>query len=296
MAKKENKSHLDPQIKSLEDKILKKQRDIFNQLSPWDRTLLARHPQRPYFLDYISGIFNDFIELKGDRCYGDDPAIVGGFAKLEKQKVMLIGHQKGREVQERTKRNFGMAHPEGYRKALRLMKLAEKVSIPIITFIDTPGAFPGVASEERHVGEAIACNLRECFSIKSPIISIIIGEGGSGGALGIGIADFVLMMRNSYYSVISPEGCASILWKDSSKAAKAAEQLKISSEDLLECKIIDFVVEEPLGGAHTNIPETFVSVKKGLEKYLKILQEENRENILSNRYKRFRKFGVFSEE
>ena len=211
------------------------------------------------------------------------------------QKVMLIGHQKGREVQERTKRNFGMAHPEGYRKALRLMKLAHRVKVPIITFIDTPGAFPGLASEERHIGEAIACNLRDCFSLEVPIISLVIGEGGSGGALGIGVADVVLMMENSYYSVISPEGCASILWKDTSKTSDAAEQLKISSKDLLNFKIIDEILQEPLGGAHTNTTKTFTFVKESLKKHLTLLKKENIKNLLSNRYNRFRSFGEFIE-
>ena len=287
--------NIDNDTKLLEEKILNKQQEILEDLSPWDKILLARHPQRPYFLNYVESIFTDFLELRGDRVFGEDSALVGGFAKLDGEKVMLLGQQKGRELRERTKRNFGMSHPEGYRKAMRLMRLAEQVGVPIITFIDTPGAYPGLASEERHVGEAIAVNLRDCFGLKVPIISTIIGEGGSGGALGIGIADRVLMLQNSYYSVISPEGCASILWKDISRVADATEQLKIGAKDLLKLGIIDKIIKEPNTGAHSDSSLTFSWVKKAIIHNLKELKKDKISDLLTKRYQRFRKFGQFSE-
>ena len=290
-----DKNNINNETKLLEKSILNKQQEILDDLSPWDKILLARHPQRPYFLDYVEGIFTDFIELQGDRIFGEDSALVGGFAKLNGQKFMLLGQQKGRELQERTKRNFGMSHPEGYRKAIRLMRLAEQVGAPIITFIDTPGAYPGLASEERHVGEAIAVNLRDCFGLKVPIISIVIGEGGSGGALGIGIADRVLMLQNSYYSVISPEGCASILWKDVTRVADAAEQLKIGAKDLLKLEIVDGIINEPNAGAHSDLPLIFSWVKEAIINNLKDLQKDKIPALLTKRYQRFRKFGQFTE-
>ena len=289
------KNNIDNETKQLEKKILHKQQEVLDNLSSWDKILLARHPQRPYFLDYVEDIFTDFLELQGDRVFGEDSALIGGFAKLDSEKVMLLGHQKGRELQERTKRNFGMPHPEGYRKAMRLMRLAEQVKTPVITFIDTPGAYPGLASEERHIGEAIAVNLRDCFALKVPIISIVIGEGGSGGALGIGIADKVFMLQNSYYSVISPEGCASILWEDVSRVADATEQLKIGANDLLNLGVIDEVIKESNAGAHSDVSLAFSLVKGAIVDSLKELREHKINDLLTKRYQRFRKFGKFSE-
>ena len=246
-----NNIDMSKQIAELESQITSKSTEIFGSLTPWQRVQVARHPQRPYALDYLNIFASDFVELKGDRRFGNDEAIIGGFAKLrDGRKVMVIAQQKGRDLKERSLRNFGMAHPEGYRKALRLMQLADKVGCPIITIIDTPGAYPGIASEERHVGEAIAVNLLEMFKLRVPIISIVIGEGGSGGALGIGVANKVFIMENAYYSVISPEGCAGIIWKDGAKAPEAAAAMKISAGELLKLNVVDDIVKEPLGGAH----------------------------------------------
>src|SRR6266540_2521715 len=243
------------EIAQIEKKLDETRKQIFSNLSAWQRVQLARHPKRPYTLDYLQNTFTDFSELHGDRLFLDDRAVVGGFARLADRKVMVIGTQKGRETKENILRNFGSAHPEGYRKALRLMRLADKFGLPIITLIDTAGAYPGIGAEERHIAEAIAVNLREMMLLEVPIIAAVIGEGGSGGALGIGVADRVLMLENAYYSVISPEGCAAILWKERAAAAKAAEALKITAKDLLELGLADEVVPEPLGGAH-NDPKT----------------------------------------
>ena len=237
-------------------------RNIFTDLTPWQRVQLARHPRRPYSLDYFSTAFTDFHELHGDRLFADDRAVVGGFANLGEHKVMVIGTQKGRDTKENIKRNFGSAHPEGYRKALRLMRLADKFGLPIITLIDTAGAYPGIGAEERHIAEAIAVNLREMMLLEVPIIAVVIGEGGSGGALGIGVADRVLILENAYYSVISPEGCAAILWKDRSAAPRAAEALKITAKDLLELGLVDEIVPEPLGGAHNDLPGNVARLSK----------------------------------
>ncbi|MHB9007884.1 MAG: acetyl-CoA carboxylase carboxyltransferase subunit alpha, partial [Limisphaerales bacterium] len=245
----------------IEKNLAETQREIFSNLSPWQRVQLARHPRRPYTLDYLKSTFTEFEELHGDRLFSDDRAMVGGFARLEGERVMVIGTQKGRETKENILRNFGSAHPEGYRKALRLMRLADKFGLPIITLIDTAGAYPGVGAEARHIAEAIAVNLREMTLFEVPIIACVIGEGGSGGALGIGIADRVLILENAYYSVISPEGCASILWKDRSAVQKAAEALKITALDLLGFGIVDEIVAEPLGGAH-NDPLTMAETLK----------------------------------
>jgi acetyl-CoA carboxylase carboxyl transferase subunit alpha len=237
----------------------------YSNLTPWQRVQLARHSKRPYTLDYINEIFTDFIELHGDRRYSDDAAIVGGFAKLDGKKVMVIGTQKGRDMKENVFRNFGLPQPEGYRKALRLMKLANKAGAPIITFIDTPGAFPGIESEERHIAEAIAVNLREMFSLTVPVISITIGEGGSGGAIGIGVGNRILILENAYYSVITPEGCAAILWKDRKYSEQAADALNLTATKLKELKIADEVISEPLGGAHKDYSATSASIKKSLK-------------------------------
>src|SRR6476646_1000623 len=245
---------LEEEISQIERKLEETRKNIFSDLSPWQRVQLARHPKRPFTLDYLVSAFSNFEELHGDRLYSDDRAIVGGFAKLGEHKVVVIGTQKGRDTKENIKRNFGSAHPEGYRKALRVMKLADKFGLPIISLIDTAGAYPGIGAEERHIAEAIAVNLREMMLLEVPILAAVIGEGGSGGALGIGVADRVLILENAYYSVISPEGCAAILWKDRAAAPKAAESLKITARNLLELGLVDDIVPEPLGGAHNDTP------------------------------------------
>jgi acetyl-CoA carboxylase carboxyl transferase subunit alpha len=253
------------EIAQIEAKIEETRRQIFANLTPWQRVQLARHPKRPYTLDYLKLGFTDFHELHGDRLFSDDRAVVGGFARLEDHRVMVIGTQKGRETKENILRNFGSAHPEGYRKALRLMRLANKFGLPIITFIDTAGAYPGIGAEERHIAEAIAVNLREMMLFDVPIIAAVVGEGGSGGALGIGVANRVLILENAYYSVISPEGCAAILWKDRSATMKAAAALKITANDLLELGLVDEIVPEPLGGAHNDTKATIANLKRAAE-------------------------------
>ena len=281
------------EIDSLREKIDKTKKKIYSNLNEWQRVQLARHPQRPYSLDYFHRIFSDFQELHGDRLFLDDESMVCGIGMLNNVPVMLIGQQKGRSVQENIRRNFGMQNPEGYRKALRLMRLASKFNMPIITFVDTPGAFPGIESEERHVAEAIAVNLREMMLIDVPIISIFIGEGGSGGALGIAVADRVLILENAYYSVISPEGCAAILWKDRAKAPDAAKSLKLSPKLLVEHGVADEVIPEPLGGAHNDYDAVAHSVKQAIEKHLARLTKLKKDELLDMRYKRFRKLGIF---
>jgi acetyl-CoA carboxylase carboxyl transferase subunit alpha len=246
-------------------------------------------------LDYIQRIATDFIELHGDRRFGDDHAIVGGLATIDDRRVMVIGQQKGRDTKENLMRNFGSPHPEGYRKALRLMQLAEKFDLPVISFIDTPGAYPGVGAEERHIAEAIAVNLREMMVLKTPLIAVVIGEGGSGGALGIGVCDRVLIMENAYYSVISPEGCAAILWKDRANAAQAAQALKLTAKDLLELEVVDDVIPEPLGGAHKDFDTTAAALKKSVLKHLEKLMDMKNSELLEQRYKKFRKMGVFAK-
>lgn len=291
----ENKIDVEQEIELINKKITETKKNIYQNLTAWQRVQLARHPERPYALDYIERIFTDFIELRGDRRYADDPAIVGGFAKLDGRPVMVIGTQKGRNTKENVYRNFGCPHPEGYRKALRLMQLADKAGIPIFTLIDTPGAFPGVASEERHIGEAIAVNLREMFSLKVPFIATVIGEGGSGGALGIGVGNKVLILENAYYSVITPEGCAAILWKDRKFTPKAAESLHLTANDLKELGIIDEIVPEPLGGAHHDYNAAAANLKESIKKALAEFDGISPENIMTNRYEKFRKIGVFIE-
>ncbi len=283
------------EIRLIEKKLAETRRHIFSNLSPWQRVQLARHPKRPYTLDYLNTAFSDFNELHGDRLFAEDRAIVGGFAKLNEHRVMVIGTQKGRDTKENILRNFGSAHPEGYRKALRLMRMANKFGLPIITLIDISGAYPGIGSEERHVAEAIAVNLREMAVLKVPVIAIVIGEGGSGGALGIGIADRVLMLENAYYSVIPPEGCAAILWRDRAAAAKAAAALKITAKDLLEFKIIDEIIPEPLGGAHTDMAASAESLKSHLLKHLREILGLPVAERLKRRYEKFRSHGHFTE-
>ncbi len=257
---------------------------------------LARHPKRPFTLDYLSTTFSDFQELHGDRLFAEDRAVVGGFARLDQHKVVVIGTQKGRDTKENIRRNFGSAHPEGYRKALRLMRLADKFALPIITLIDTAGAYPGIGAEERHIAEAIAVNLREMILLQVPIIAVVIGEGGSGGALGIGIADRVLILENAYYSVISPEGCAAILWKDRSAAGRAAEALKITAKDLIELGLADGIVPEPLGGAHNDLKTTAASLKQHLLAALQQLRQITISDRLKSRYAKFRAHGHFQEK
>jgi acetyl-CoA carboxylase carboxyl transferase subunit alpha len=287
----EKKIDLSSEIKRLEEKLEQLKKDTYTNLSAWQRVQIARHPQRPYTLDYINMIMTDFLQLHGDRTFSDDKAIVAGFAKLESQKLMVIGHQKGRDTKENLQRNFGCAHPEGYRKALRLMQLAEKFNLPIVIFIDTPGAYPGIGAEERGQAQAIALNLRQMVCIQTPIISTVIGEGGSGGALGIGVADRVLVLENAYYSVISPEGCAAILWKNGSRAPDAAEVLKLTAADLLKMGIIDEVIAEPLGGAHRQPQEMAEALKETLLRQLKALKAQDKQRLVELRYEKFRSIG-----
>jgi len=290
----DKKIDLTAEIKKLEDKLEHLRKDTYGNLSAWQKVQIARHPQRPYTLDYISLISTDFIELHGDRSFSDDLAMICGLAKIDGEKVMFIGHQKGRDIKENLRRNFGCAHPEGYRKALRIMELAQLRNIPIVVLIDTPGAYPGIGAEERGQSQAIALNLREMIRIAAPIVAVVIGEGGSGGALGIGIADRVCVLENAYYSVISPEGCAAILWKDGAKAPEAAEVLKLTAPELLKMGIIDDVVPEPLGGAHRDPQKIAGSLKEKVLKHLKELKSLDTGELLRQRYKKFRSMGVFA--
>jgi acetyl-CoA carboxylase carboxyl transferase subunit alpha len=291
----EEKADLNPEIKKLEEKLGKLKNQVYENLSPWQRIQIARHPDRPYTLDYVRLISDNFIELHGDRLFSDDHALVAGLATIDGQKVMVMGHQKGRDVKENIMRHFGCAHPEGYRKAIRLMRFAEKFNLPVVIFIDTPGAYPGIGAEERGQAQAIASNLMDMAQVKVPIVAVVIGEGGSGGALGIGVADKVLILQHAYYSVISPEGCASILWRNSVRAPDAAKALRIMGEDLIEFGIVDEIIPEPLGGAHRDPEATAASVKKMILKYLKKLEDIPGQKILDGRYERFRKIGEFQE-
>ena len=281
-------------IKKLEENIISLKNDTFKNLTRWQRIQLSRHPDRPYTLDYIYEITSEFIELHGDRNVGDDRAVVGGFAEIDGETIMVIGQQKGRNTKQRQERNFGMANPEGYRKALRLMKLAEKFNKPIVTLIDTPGAFPGIEAEERGQGEAIAKNLKEMFTLKVPVICVVIGEGASGGALGIAIGDKVLMMENAWYSVISPENCSTILWRSWDYKEQAADVLKPTAKDMLKLKLIDGIIKEPLGGAHTNLQESAVFLKKALMSNLEILKKKSAEERIADRMDKFGSMGVYS--
>jgi acetyl-CoA carboxylase carboxyl transferase subunit alpha len=283
------------EVTQIERKLEETKRQVFSNLNAWDRVKIARHPKRPFALDYIRSVFTGFSELHGDRLFAEDRAIVGGFAWLDDIKVIVIGTQKGRDTKENILRNFGSAHPEGYRKALRLMRLANKFNLPIVTLIDTAGAYPGVGAEERHIAEAIAVNLREMMMFEVPIIAAVIGEGGSGGALGIGVADRVLILENAYYSVISPEGCAAILWKDRSAAPKAAEALKITAKHLLELGLVDEIIPEPLGGAHSDRDATAKNLGNYLLKHLRATSELSAADRLKQRYDKFRKMGHFQE-
>ena len=288
--------NLSEEINKLEDKAKSLTKSIFSKLTSRQIGQLARHPSRPYTFDIVDHIFTDFQELHGDRAYADDFAIVGGIARFDGQSVMVIGHQKGRDTTENIKRNFGMPRPEGYRKALRLMRLAEKFQIPIVTFIDTPGAYPGIGAEERGQSEAIARNLYEMAQLRTPIICTVVGEGGSGGALAIGVGDRVMMMQYATYSVISPEGCASILWKSADKAPEAADAMGITSDRLRELKLIDQIIPEPVGGGHRDFEAVANNIAEALRDNLRELKAETADNLLEKRYQRLMKFGQFAEE
>lgn len=290
-------AHVDmgDEIKSLEDRLQKLESDVYGNMSAWDRVQVARHPERPTTLDYIDYLFEDFIELHGDRSYGDDAAIVGGVASFDGTPVTVIGHQRGKDTKENIRRNFGMPHPEGYRKALRLMKQAEKFGRPIICFIDTKGAYPGKAAEERGQSEAIARNLVEMAGLRIPVISVVIGEGGSGGALGLGVANHIHMLENSTYSVISPEGAASILWKDAALAQQAAEAMKITAADLKEMGIIDEVIPEVMGGAHRDAAGQANAIGEALRSSMEQLCPMDRDQVIEDRYRKFRDIGVYEE-
>ncbi len=281
------------EIKKLQQKCSKLKKDIFSNLTPFQKVYMARHPNRPNSTEYINMIFGDFIEMHGDRNYSDDKSIVGGIADFDDDSIMVIGHQKGRTTEENLMRNFGMARPEGYRKALRLMRLAEKYNLPVITLIDTPGAYPGIGAEERGQAEAIATNLKAMAGLSVPLVSVVIGEGGSGGALGIGVGNRVLMLENSIYSVISPEGCASILWRDASKAPEAALALKLTASDLYKFKIIDEVILEPLGGVHRDVEFVAKRLARSLKKQLDELKQMTAEELIQDRYQKFRQMGRF---
>lgn len=284
---------LTEEVSRLQSRLRKLEKDILSHLTPWQKVQLARHPNRPKSLDLTELIFDDFLILHGDRLYSDDQAIVGGLAKLGEEKLVFIGHQKGKSIKENLFRNFGMAHPEGYRKAQRLMNLAEKFRRPVLTFVDTPGAYPGIEAEERGQAEAIAANLERMSQLRVPILVIIIGEGGSGGALGIGVGDKILMLENTIYSVISPEGCAAILWKNQEKVKEAAKALRLTSKDLLNLKLIDEIIPEPVGGAHRNVEQTALNIKKAIIKHLGELKRLSPEELVKKRYEKYRQIGKF---
>jgi acetyl-CoA carboxylase carboxyl transferase subunit alpha len=288
--------NLDPEVREIALKIEATRREIYENLTAWQRVQIARHIQRPFFLDYVNLAFTDFVELHGDRLFGDDASMPAGLATIGGIKCVVIGQQKGRDVKENILRNFGCPNPEGYRKALRLMRLAEKFGLPVVTLIDTPGAYPGIGSEERHIAEAIAVNLREMMALRTPIVSVVIGEGGSGGALGIGVSDRVLMLENAYYSVISPEGCAAILWKHRRHAPEAAEALKLNATVLMELGLVDGVIKEPLGGAHHDHHAAADMLKEAVVSALAETAKISTDKLLEQRYEKFRRMGVIAEE
>ena len=283
-------------IRGLEVQLEQLKRRVYGNLTAWQRVQLARHPLRPYTLDYIRLIMSDFIEVHGDRLYGDDKALIGGFARLDGRRLLVLGHQKGRDTKENLMRNFGSAHPEGYRKALRLIHLAEKFHLPVVIFIDTPGAYPGIGAEERGQAHSIAYNMREMARVRSPIFICVIGEGGSGGALGVGVGDWVEILENAYYSVISPEGCAAILWRDRAKAPEAAEALKLTAKDLLGFGLVDEVIDEPPGGAHHDPEAVAARIKDSLVRFWKSIEPLSMEELLHHRYERFRRIGVYTSQ
>jgi acetyl-CoA carboxylase carboxyl transferase subunit alpha len=279
----------------MQEKLESMRGQIYGNLSAWQRVQISRHIARPFFLDYVRMAFTEFVELKGDRLFGDDASMPGGLATIDGIRCVVIGQQKGRDMKENLLRNFGSPHPEGYRKALRLMRMAEKFGLPVVALIDTPGAYPGVGAEERHIAEAIAVNIRDMMALRTPVVSVVIGEGGSGGALGIGVADRVLILENAYYSVISPEGCAAILWKHRKHAPEAAEALKLSSPDLLQMGLVDGVIPEPAGGAHCDPEQAAENLKSAISKELQTLIKTPVDKLLRSRYDKFRKMGVFQE-
>lgn len=283
------------EILGMQNKLESMRGQIYGNLSAWQRVQISRHIARPFFLDYVRMAFTDFVELKGDRLFGDDASMPGGLASIGGIRCVVIGQQKGRDMKENLLRNFGSPHPEGYRKALRLMRLAEKFGLPVVALIDTPGAYPGVGAEERHIAEAIAVNIRDMMTLRTPIVSVVIGEGGSGGALGIGVADRVLILENAYYSVISPEGCAAILWKHRKHAPEAAQALKLSSPDLLQMGLVDGVIPEPAGGAHCNPEQAAENLRSTISQELQTLIKSPIDKLLRARYDKFRKMGVFEE-
>jgi acetyl-CoA carboxylase carboxyl transferase subunit alpha len=291
----ENAPKAREEIAKLEERLARLRQRTYASLTAWQRTQLARHPKRPHTRDFIKLLFEDFVELHGDRVYGDDAAVVGGLARFEEQGVVVIGHQKGRDTREKIARNFGMPHPEGYRKALRLMHLAQKFAKPVVTFIDTPGAYPGLGAEERGQAEAIARNLREMAALRTPILSIVTGEGGSGGALAIGMGNRVLMLEYAIYSVISPEGCAAILWGDAAKAPEAAESMRITAPDLLRLGVIDAIVPEPVGGAHRDWEGAAGHLREALRENLRELTRQSGDDLVARRYEKFRRIGAFEE-
>ncbi len=285
-----------PEVQKIASRIEAMRREIYENLTAWQRVQIARHIQRPFFLDYVNLVFTDFVELHGDRLFGDDASMPAGLATIGGIPCVVIGQQKGRDVKENLLRNFGSPHPEGYRKALRLMRMAEKFSLPIVTLIDTPGAYPGVGAEERHIAEAIAVNLREMMILRTPIVTVVIGEGGSGGALGIGVSDRVLMLENAYYSVISPEGCAAILWKHRKHAPEAAEALKLNARELMELGVVDGVISEPVGGAHHDHQAAADLLRGAIVSALQELSRISTDKMLDQRYEKFRAMGVIGEE
>jgi acetyl-CoA carboxylase carboxyl transferase subunit alpha len=286
---------LDSAVKAVEGKLRETRRQIYSNLTAWQRVQIARHVQRPFAFDYIERCFTNWIELHGDRRFADDKAMPSGLAMLGTQQCVVITHQKGRNTKENVMRNFGCGHPEGYRKALRLMRLGEKFGMPVISLIDTPGAFPGIGSEERHISEAIAVNLREMMRLRVPVIAAVIGEGGSGGALGIGVADRVLILENAYYSVISPEACSAILWRDRRHAAEAAEALKLTAQDLLKLDVVDEIVPEPEGGAHRDYDSVTENLSQALRRNLQHISKIPIDELLKKRYEKFRRIGIFTE-
>ena len=288
---KDDSKNIANELTSLQDKFDKVQLEIYSNLTPWQKVKVCRHRDRPKFSDYIDNIFDDFVMLSGDRLFGEDTSLKGGIADFEGNSVVILGHDKGTDIDSRVKNNFGMAKPEGYRKAIRLMELADKFNFPVVTFIDTPGAYPGVDAEDRGQSSAIANSIKCCLSISTPIFSFVVGEGGSGGAIALATANNVVMLEHSVYSVISPEGCASILWRDSESASKAADSLKLTSQDLLELKVIDHIIDEPVGGAHSNIVETCNSLKKYLSEIFKIYTNKSRQEIISQREEKFLTIG-----
>jgi acetyl-CoA carboxylase carboxyl transferase subunit alpha len=287
--------NLDPEIRRIEAKVEETRRAVYSNLTAWQRVQIARHTARPFTLDYFQLSFSDFVELHGDRRYSDDPSMPGGLATIGHHKCVVVGHQKGRDTKENIHRNFGCANPEGYRKALRLMRMAEKFGMPFVALIDTPGAYPGIGAEERHIAESIAVNIRDMMTLRTPTVAVVIGEGGSGGALGVGVCDRVLMLENAYYSVISPEGCAAILWKHRKHAPEAAEALKLTASDLKEFKLVDEVISEPLGGAHQNQEQAIDSLREAVQRHLDELRQVPMDQLLATRYEKYRRVGFFAE-